>query len=50
MRQSRARRERLERRREYERLLREWEKSKPPWWRFFSRIRWKNNKPQYVRR
>lgn len=50
MRQSRARRERYERRRIYEIELREWELSKPAWFRFFARIKWKNRKPKFVRR
>lgn len=50
MRQSRARRERYERRRQYEFELRQWELSKPVWWRIFARKKWKTNRPQYVRR
>ena len=50
MRQSRARRERYERRKQYEWELWQWELSKPAWWRFYARKKWKENKPHYVRR
>lgn len=50
MNQRRARKERRERREQYEWLLRQWELAKPSWWRIFSRMRWKANKPKYVRR
>ena len=50
MRQSRARRERLVRRMEYEQRLREWERSKPAWWRIFARRKWRASKPVYDRR
>lgn len=50
MRQSRARRERYERRREYERQLGLWFLAKPAWWCIFARIKWRRSKPQYKRR
>ena len=50
MRQSRARRERYERRRKYQYELRQWELSKPEWWRIFARRKWRNSKPQFDRR
>ncbi len=50
MRQSKARRERYERRRMYEIQLRQWELSKPVWWRFLARYRWKKRKPKLIRR
>ena len=50
MRQSRARRERRERLKQYEQELYFWEISKPAWWRIFARMKWKASKPKYVRR
>ena len=50
MRQSKARRERYERRRLYKIALWQWERSKHAWWRFRARKRWKASKPEYVRR
>lgn len=50
MRQSRARRERRERRLWYEWQLRQWELDKPAWWRIFARRRWKASKPIFDRR
>lgn len=50
MRQSKARRERHERRQEYERQLRQWEREKPAWWRFFARRKWLESKPRFDRR
>ena len=50
MRQSRARRERRERRRQYEFDLYRWQLSKPEWWQFLARRKWKASKPVYKRR
>ena len=50
MRQSRARRERYERRKAYEDRLCAWEMYKPAWWRIFARMKWRAGKPQYDRR
>lgn len=50
MRQSKARRERHERRREYEWQLASWQRCKPAWWQFIARCRWKARKPIFQRR